>query len=225
MQLPFSFQVYSDRYKNSKTLAARVPDKLSNPSKKLSSSSRKLQNPLFTFKATRNLQCQEKWGSVKDGSTFDIEYLKGSWRKEWKPWKLANGENWTDSLPNGCILLVDFHLDQENKITNETYNHLRKTYQDLERNQLGESDLNRSLFLHKQALDLDNTCLCSPNCCINLPFFLSKRSTSMEKNIININKFTRYFLVAANNCSLQNFEKCNWVITMDNSNSIISILM
>ena len=33
--------------------------------------------------------------SVKDGFTFDIEYLKESWRKEWKSWKLANGENWT----------------------------------------------------------------------------------------------------------------------------------
>ena len=49
--------------------------------------------------------------SVKDGSTFDIEYLKGSWRKEWKPWKLANGENWTDNLPSGCILLVGLHLN------------------------------------------------------------------------------------------------------------------
>ena len=70
--------------------------------------------------------------SVKDDSTFDIEYLKGSWRKEWKPWKLPNGNNWTDNLPNGCILLVDFHLDEENKLTNETYKYLRKTYQDLE---------------------------------------------------------------------------------------------
>ena len=41
MQIPFSFQVYSDRYKNSKTLAARV---------------NRVQNPLFTVKATRNLQ-------------------------------------------------------------------------------------------------------------------------------------------------------------------------
>ena len=49
--------------------------------------------------------------SVKDGSTFYIENLKGSWRKEWKPWKLVNGENWTDNLPSVCILLVGFHLN------------------------------------------------------------------------------------------------------------------
>ena len=68
-----------------------------------------------------------------------------------------------------CLLISTW--TRKIKITNETYKYLRKTYQDLERNQLGEWDLNRSLLLYKQALDLDNTCLCSPNCCINLPFF------------------------------------------------------
>ena len=76
--------------------------------------------------------------SVKDGSSFDIECLRGSWRKEWKSWKLPNGENWTDDLLNGCILLDDFHLDEENKLAHKTYKYLRKTYHDLERNQLGE---------------------------------------------------------------------------------------
>jgi len=58
--------------------------------------------------------------SVKDDSTFNIEYWKGSgWRKKWKPWKQPNRENWTDNLPDGCVLLVDFQLDEENKLTNE----------------------------------------------------------------------------------------------------------
>ena len=76
--------------------------------------------------------------SVKDGSTFDFKYVKGSCRKEWKQWKLPNGENWTDNLPNGCILLVDFHADKENKLMNETYKYLRKAYQDLKINQLAK---------------------------------------------------------------------------------------
>ena len=58
--------------------------------------------------------------SVKDDSTFNIEYWKGNdWRKKWKPWKQPNSENWTDNLPDGCALLVDFQLDEENKLTNE----------------------------------------------------------------------------------------------------------
>ena len=58
--------------------------------------------------------------SVKDDSTFNIEYWKGSsWRKKWKPWKQPNRENWTDNLPDGCVLFVDFQLDEENKLMNE----------------------------------------------------------------------------------------------------------
>ena len=65
--------------------------------------------------------------SVKDDSTFHIEYLRGAGERSG-----SHRNNWTDNLPNGCILLVDFHLDEENKLTNETYKYLRKTYQDLE---------------------------------------------------------------------------------------------
>ena len=58
--------------------------------------------------------------SVKDDSTFNIEYWKGSgWRKKLKPWKQPNGENWTDNLLDWCVLLVDFQLDEENKLMNE----------------------------------------------------------------------------------------------------------
>ena len=78
-------------------------------------------------------------GKVKsvntEDSTFEVEYWKGSWKKEWKPWKLSNGELWTDRLPNGCILLVDFKLNDTNKLPHETYKYLRDTYKELERNQ------------------------------------------------------------------------------------------
>ena len=132
-QLALLPQVYSGRYKNPQTLAARV-NRVKNPLEVLP------ENALVAvhIQGYKKPPVIGKVISVKDDSTFDIEYLKGSWRKEWKPWKLPNGENWTDNLPNGCILLVDFHLDKENKLTHETYIYLRKTYQDLERNQLGE---------------------------------------------------------------------------------------
>ena len=133
MQLALSFQVYSGRYKNPQTLAARV-NRVQNPLEVLR------ENVLVAvhIQGYKKPPVIGKVISVKDDSTFDVEYLKGSWRKEWKSWKLPNGNNWTDNLPNGCILLVDFHLDEENKLTNETYKYLRKTYQDLENNQLGE---------------------------------------------------------------------------------------
>ena len=35
---------------------------------------------------------------------------------EQKPWKLSNGDIWTDTLPKSCILLVDFVLDGNNKL-------------------------------------------------------------------------------------------------------------
>ena len=71
-----------------------------------------------------------------------------------------------------CLYMLISTWTRKKKIKNETYKNLRKAYQDLERNQPGEWNLNRSLFLYKpQALDLDNTCIPSPNCCVNLPFF------------------------------------------------------
>ena len=126
MQLALSFEVYSGRYKNSQTLAARV-NRVQNPLEVLR------ENVLVAvhIQGYKKPPVIGKVISVKDHCTFDIEYLKGSWREEWKPCKLPNGNNWTDNLPNGCILLVDFHLDEENKLTNETYKYLRKTYQDL----------------------------------------------------------------------------------------------
>ena len=61
----------------------------------------RVQNPLEVLRESENVLVAVhiqgykkppvigKVVSVRDGSTFDIEYLKGSWRKEWKPWKLA----------------------------------------------------------------------------------------------------------------------------------------
>ena len=62
---------------------------------------------------------------------FKIEYWKGSWRTEWKPWLLQNGKPWTNTLPKECILLVDFELDGKNMLASETYKYLRKTYKKL----------------------------------------------------------------------------------------------
>ena len=39
-----------------------------------------------------------------DTSTFKLEYWRGTWRTEWKPRKLSNGDIWTDTLPKSCIL-------------------------------------------------------------------------------------------------------------------------
>lgn len=73
MQLALSFQVYCSRYKNPQTLTARV---------------NRVQNPLDVLRddvlvavhiqGYKKLPVMGKVISVKDGSTFDIEYLKGS---------------------------------------------------------------------------------------------------------------------------------------------------
>ena len=39
-----------------------------------------------------------------DESSFEIEYWKGSSKTEWKPWKVAGENLWTDTLPKECIL-------------------------------------------------------------------------------------------------------------------------
>ena len=63
--------------------------------------------------------------SVKDGSTFDIEYLKESWRKEWKSWKLANGEKW---VYTACTCWFPPGLEKKKsrtKLTNTSERHIR----------------------------------------------------------------------------------------------------
>ena len=75
-------------------------------------------------------------GRVKSvgNENIELEYLKGTWRTEWRPWKLPNGTIWSDTLPLGCILLVDFKLNDKSKLSNETYKYLKETYKRLQEN-------------------------------------------------------------------------------------------
>ena len=73
-----------------------------------------------------------------DASTFKLEYWRGTWRKEWKPWELSNGDIWTDTLPKSCRLLVHFVLDGKSKLPHETYKYLKETYQTLRERNLSQ---------------------------------------------------------------------------------------
>ena len=73
MQLALSFQVYSGRYKNLQTLAAHV-NRGQNPLEVL------CENVLVavSIQGYKKPPVIGKVISVKDGSTFEIDYLKGS---------------------------------------------------------------------------------------------------------------------------------------------------
>jgi len=73
MQLAISFQVYSGRYKNQQTLAALV-NRVQNHLEVLH------ENVLVAvhIQGYKKPPVIGKVISVKDGPTFDIEYLKGS---------------------------------------------------------------------------------------------------------------------------------------------------
>ena len=45
-----------------------------------------------------------------------------------KPWEVSGGNVWTDKLPKECILLVNFELNENNKLANETYKYPKDTY-------------------------------------------------------------------------------------------------
>ena len=61
--------------------------------------------------------------------TFSVEYMKGSWRKAWRPWNVR-GKIWSDNLPKACIILVDFALDND-KLKAETVAFLKHKYSEL----------------------------------------------------------------------------------------------
>ena len=115
-------QVYTGRYQNPRALATRV---------------KRVANPLEALRpggfVAVNIHGYKKvpvLGKViaVGESSFEIEYWKGSWKTEWKPWEVAGGNVWTDTLPKECILLVNFELTENNKLTNETYKYLKDTY-------------------------------------------------------------------------------------------------
>jgi hypothetical protein len=67
--------------------------------------------------------------------TFKLCYWKGSWRKEWMPWKVGN-ELWvSDELPKSSIILVDFQFDSTGKLQSGTKKYLRREYQKIESTQ------------------------------------------------------------------------------------------
>ena len=119
--------MYSGRYKNPQTLAARV-NEVENPLQAL-------KENVFVAVHIQDYNKPPVLGKVtavhEEDSSFDLEYWKGTWKTEWKPWKLSNGEVWTDNLPNSCVLLVDFQFDKNNKLSHETYKYLKDKYNEL----------------------------------------------------------------------------------------------
>ena len=115
-------QVYTGRYQNPRVVATRV-NRVSNPLEALSPG-------VFVAVNIHGYKKVPVLGKViaVDESSFEIEYWKGSWKTEWKPWEVAGGNVWTDTLPKECILLVNFQLNENNKLANETYKYLKDTY-------------------------------------------------------------------------------------------------
>lgn len=55
----------------------------------------------------------------RDTDTFTLEWLRGSWHKEWKPWRSGVGRNnksLTDVLPFASVLLYGFELTKKGKL-------------------------------------------------------------------------------------------------------------
>ena len=65
-----------------------------------------------------------------DEDMVHIEYMKGSWRTAWQPWKLRGGQIWSDVLPKACIILVDFAFN-DGKLKTETVAFLKQKYSEL----------------------------------------------------------------------------------------------
>ena len=121
MQLPLSFQVYSGRYKNPKTLATRV-NKVQYPLELLR------ENVLVAvhIQSYKKPPVIGKVISVKDGSTFDIEYLKESWRKEWKSWKMGKIGLLNYQMGVYCLLISTWTRKiKSRKLTNTSERHIR----------------------------------------------------------------------------------------------------
>ena len=66
-----------------------------------------------------------------EGESVAIQYMKGSWRTAWRPWKLRGGQNWSDKLPKASIILVDFSLNDQDKLKAETTAFLKQKYLEL----------------------------------------------------------------------------------------------
>ena len=115
-------KVYTGRYQNPRAFATRV-NRVSNPLEAL----RPGVFVAVNIHGYKKVPVLGKVNAVGE-SSFEIEYWKGSWKTEWKPWEMPGGNVWTDTLPKECILLVNFELNENNKLANETYKYLKDTY-------------------------------------------------------------------------------------------------
>ncbi|XP_068675637.1 uncharacterized protein [Montipora foliosa] len=118
-------EVYAGAYKNPRVISSRV--------NKVTDHLSALKEDVFVAVNIEGYQKIPVLGKVRsvDASTFELEYWRGTWKTEWKPWKLSNGDTWTDILPKSCILLVAFVFDEKNKLPHETYKYLKETYKTL----------------------------------------------------------------------------------------------
>ncbi|XP_068753053.1 uncharacterized protein [Montipora capricornis] len=118
-------EVYAGAYKNPRVISSRV--------NKVTDHLSALKEDVFVAVNIEGYKKIPVLGKVRsvDASTFELEYWRGTWKTEWKPWKLSNGDTWTDILPKSCILLVAFVFDEKNKLPHETYKYLKETYKTL----------------------------------------------------------------------------------------------
>ena len=60
-----------------------------------------------------------------------IYYLKGSWRTAWRPWKCHGGEIWSEKIPKASINLVDFSLNDQDRLRPDSVAFLKQKYSEL----------------------------------------------------------------------------------------------
>ena len=58
---------------------------------------------------------------------FNVQWLKGSYKRKWVPW-----HGWTSTqIPKESVIYFDFHLDENDKLTKEAAQYLKRRYKEL----------------------------------------------------------------------------------------------
>ena len=58
---------------------------------------------------------------------FNVQWLKGSYKGKWVPWR-----GWSSSqIPKESVIYFDFQLDENDKLTKEAAQYLRRRYKEL----------------------------------------------------------------------------------------------
>ena len=118
-------KVYTGRYQAPQVLRQRVE---------------RVEDPLVALKkdvlVALHLEGQKKLPVIArvneiHEKSVDVTYLKGSWRKSWSVWLLRNKQPWIDTLTKECIILVDFQLEENGKLPNQTCKFLKQRYAEL----------------------------------------------------------------------------------------------